>query len=375
MQIYLVGGAVRDGLLKCPVSERDWVVVGASPQEMLDTGYKLVGKDFPVFLHPDSKEEYALARTERKTGKGYTGFECFAGTEVTLEEDLKRRDLTINAMAQDDAGDIIDPYGGRRDLKAKLLRHVSPAFEEDPLRIIRVARFAARYRRLGFHIAAETMQLMQNMVARQELSELVAERLWQEISRALGEYEPQVFFSVLSECQGLEQLIPPFADDELLQRSLAVLKGATAMAAPVTVRCACLLLPLDASSASDFCRRLKVPKAVQDLVSLAIENCSNVHDLHHSSAKEILSLLEKVDSFRREQRFEDFLSVCSADAASDSSKTGRDPIDLLRKCHQAAKGISADDVDQGLEGKAVGAAIHRRREESIQQIIKSQDAS
>lgn len=374
MQIYLVGGAVRDGLLNYPVSERDWVVVGASPEELLDAGYKLVGRDFPVFLHPHSKEEYALARTERKTGKGYTGFECFAGPNVSLEEDLKRRDLTINAMAQDASGAIIDPYGGRQDIEAKLLRHVSPAFEEDPLRIIRVARFAARYWHLDFQIAAETMQLMQNMVARQELDELVAERVWQEIARALGEPHPQVFFTVLSQCQGLDQLIPPFTDRALLQRSLECLKNAVALSAPLVVRCASLLRHLDVKSAREFCGRLKVPKAIQDLVLLAISHCSSVHEVHYRSARKILSLLEEVDAFRRQQRFQDFLQVCVADAGSGVSETvsGLDQVDLLRKCHQAAMPIGAQDVDEKLQGKAVGAAIHECRIEIIKKTIGNQ---
>ncbi|HJN52632.1 MAG: multifunctional CCA tRNA nucleotidyl transferase/2'3'-cyclic phosphodiesterase/2'nucleotidase/phosphatase [Pseudomonadales bacterium] len=372
MQIYLVGGAVRDGLLNLPVSEKDWVVVGASPQELLDAGFKQVGRDFPVFLHPQSKEEYALARTERKTGKGYTGFECFAGADVSLEEDLKRRDLTINAMAQDDSGAIIDPYGGRQDIEAKLLRHVSPAFEEDPLRIVRVARFAARYRHLGFQIAAETMHLMRSMVARQELDELVPERVWQEISRALCESQPQVFFTVLSQCKGLEQLIPPFADGALLQRSLDVLRNAVDLQAPLAVRCASLLRHLDAKSAGQFCRRMKVPKAVQDLVLLAIENCGSVHDLPDASAGKILSLLEDLDAFRRARRFQDFLLVCAADGGSE---TAPDPVSLLRNYHQAAMQVSAEDVDETLQGKAVGAAIQRRRAAVIQQIIEGQAGS
>lgn len=373
METYLVGGAVRDGLLNRPVSERDWVVVGASPQELLDAGYKPVGRDFPVFLHPDTKEEYALARTERKTGKGYTGFECFADPDVTLEEDLKRRDLTINAMAQDNSGAIIDPYGGRTDIEAKLLRHVSPAFEEDPLRIIRVARFAARYRYLNFQIADETMQLMQNMVARQELDELVAERVWQEISRALGEPQPEVFFSVLSQCRGLEQLIPPFADRSLLQRSLHVLQNAVALTNSIPVRCAGLLLHLDKESVTTFCSRLKVPRAVQDLVSLAVKHCNRVHNLPHRSAQSILMLLEDVDAFRRVQRFDDFLLVCAADAGGDKHD-GRHyhQADLLRKFHQAAARINAEQVDETLQGKKVGEAIRSSRVEVIQRLINNQ---
>lgn len=379
METYLVGGAVRDALLNRPVSERDWVVVGASPQELLDAGYKPVGRDFPVFLHPDTREEYALARTERKTGKGYTGFECFADAGVTLQEDLKRRDLTINAMAQDNSGAIIDPHGGRQDIEARLLRHVSPAFEEDPLRILRVARFAARYRYLNFQIADETMQLMQNMVARQELQELVPERVWQEISRALGESRPDVFFTVLSQCRGLDQLIPPFGDRVLLQRSLQVLQSAASMTTSLPVRCAGLLRHLDEESVTEFCSRLKVPRAVQDLVSLAVKYCDSVHNLHHSNAQRILVLLEDVDAFRRAQRFEDFLLVCAADAGAQKHEDdgkGTDQHDrqsvLLGKFHQAAARINAEQVDETLRGKQVGEAIHRSRVEVIQQVIENQ---
>jgi len=192
---YLVGGAVRDQLLGLPVKERDWVVVGATPQEMLDQGYQQVGKDFPVFLHPESGEEYALARIERKSGKGYTGFDCDAAPTVTLEEDLKRRDLTINAIAQAEDGSLIDPYGGQQDLENRILRHVSEAFVEDPLRILRLARFAARFKNLGFKIAEETQKLMLKMVRAGEVSDLVAERVWKELDRALGEQDPEVFFA------------------------------------------------------------------------------------------------------------------------------------------------------------------------------------
>ena len=208
MKIYLVGGAVRDLLLHYPFKERDWVVVSADAQQMLDLGYQQVGKDFPVFLHPRTKEEYALARTERKTAAGYTGFEVHATPDVSLEEDLMRRDLTINAIAQDEQGNIIDPYHGQNDIKNKLLRHVSPAFSEDPVRILRVARFAARYAHLGFTVAPETMQLMTSMVNNGEVDALVAERIWQEMYKALNERNPEVFLTTLRECGALKKILP-----------------------------------------------------------------------------------------------------------------------------------------------------------------------
>ncbi|MGL4566399.1 MAG: multifunctional CCA addition/repair protein, partial [Halioglobus sp.] len=208
MEIYLVGGAVRDALLGYPSSERDWVVVGASPQDMLDNGYQQVGRDFPVFLHPQTKDEHALARTERKQGHGYTGFAVHCDPAVTLEQDLLRRDLTIHAMARSESGAIIDPYGGQRDLAAKILRHVSAAFVEDPLRVLRTARFAARYAHLGFTVAAETIELMAQIVHQDELAHLPAERVWTEIERALGERNPEVFIEVLRACGALQRLLP-----------------------------------------------------------------------------------------------------------------------------------------------------------------------
>ncbi|MEM7691754.1 MAG: multifunctional CCA tRNA nucleotidyl transferase/2'3'-cyclic phosphodiesterase/2'nucleotidase/phosphatase, partial [Pseudomonadota bacterium] len=208
LECYLVGGAVRDTLLKYPFKERDWVVVGSSPEELLELGYTQVGKDFPVFLHPTTKEEYALARTERKTAAGYTGFDVHYAPDVTLEEDLQRRDLTINAMALGDTGELIDPYGGQKDLNARVLRHVSAAFKEDPLRILRVARFAARYAKLGFQVADETIELMQELAATGELTTIPKERIWVETERALGESRPDIYITVLNECGALEQLMP-----------------------------------------------------------------------------------------------------------------------------------------------------------------------
>ncbi len=208
MKIYLVGGAVRDGLLGLPVKDKDWVVVGATPQQMLDNGYQQVGRDFPVFLHPDSHEEYALARTERKSGHGYTGFVCHADPDVTLEQDLQRRDLTINAIALDENGGYVDPWGGREDLERRILRHVSPAFNEDPLRVLRVARFAARYAHLNFRIADDTMSLMREMAARGELAHLTPERVWKETENALSARNPQVYFQVLRDCGALAILFP-----------------------------------------------------------------------------------------------------------------------------------------------------------------------
>jgi len=255
MQIYKVGGAVRDRLLGRQVTEVDWLVVGATPEEMQASGFRPVGADFPVFLHPQTGEEYALARTERKSGRGYGGFTFHASPDVTLEEDLQRRDLTINAIAEDDQGQLIDPYGGQRDLRARLLRHVSPAFAEDPLRVLRVARFAARYAELGFRIAGETLELMRRLARSGELSALTAERSWKEISRALMEPRPEVFIQVLQDCDALAELFPELAATFAKGNAagghlLGTLRQCAEHAQPLPVRWACLLLGCTTSADS-----------------------------------------------------------------------------------------------------------------------------
>jgi tRNA nucleotidyltransferase (CCA-adding enzyme) len=343
MQIYLVGGAVRDRLLGLPVKDRDWVVVGASVEAMLKQGYKPVGKDFPVFLHPRSHEEYALARTERKTGKGYHGFAFHADESVTLEQDLARRDLTINAIAEDEQGRMIDPYHGQQDLRAGILRHVSPAFAEDPVRILRLARFAARF---GFSVAPQTMQLMQDMVAAGEVDALVAERVWQEMAKALMEDNPSRFFLVLRECGALQRILPEI--DALFgvpQRAdyhpeidtgdhvMRVIDMAASMQQPLAVRFAALthdlgkaLTPADVlprhighehrgeKPLLALCERLRVPAECRDLARITVLNHTKIHGTAQMKPATILRLLKDCDALRRPDRFRQMLCAVLADA-------------------------------------------------------------
>lgn len=346
MKIYQVGGAVRDKLLGLPVKDRDWVVVGATPEAMLALGYRQVGRDFPVFLHPQSKEEYALARTERKSGKGYTGFVVHAAADVTLEEDLQRRDLTINAIALAADGSHVDPYGGRADLEARLLRHVSPAFAEDPLRVLRVARFAARFHHLGFRVADETLQLMRDMVAAGELQHLVPERIWQEWQTALQTNAPQVFFTVLRECGALACLLPelerlfgvPQAPEQHPERdtglhALMALEQAALLTPDPVVRFAALVHDLGkgltpaaqwpaheghqqagAELITALCLRLRVPNEYRDLGRLASLCHSRCHAALQHDAAALLQTLELADALRRPERFQQMLLACEADA-------------------------------------------------------------
>ena len=311
MRCYVVGGAVRDELLGLPVRDRDWVVVGATPEQMLQAGFRPVGKDFPVFLHPDTQEEYALARTERKTAPGYKGFAFHAAPDVTLEEDLLRRDLTVNAMARDETGTLIDPYGGQRDLAARTLRHVSPAFAEDPLRILRVARFAARFE--GFTVAPETLALMRDIVAAGEVEHLVPERVWQEISRGLGENAPLRLFAVLRDCGALHRLLPEI--DRLQDADLVAFEHAlqqtAARQAPLEQRWAVALHRLDAEQARALSERIKAPNEARDLaVMLAREHTALLNAAEH--AESAFELLSRCDALRRPERFAALL-----DAARD----------------------------------------------------------
>ena len=321
MQVYLVGGAVRDALLNRKVIERDYVVVGATPEEMLSQGFTQVGRDFPVFLHPKTQEEYALARTERKSGKGYTGFVCDASSSVTLEEDLLRRDLTVNAIAQDNLGNLIDPYGGKKDLENRLLRHVSDAFSEDPLRVFRVARFATRYAYLGFTIATETMALMQSMAQSGELSTLSAERVWQETKRSLLEKTPHVFFTVLNQAHGLNDWFTEL--ERNVDTALANLKAAVALekaasknlvksadseTARLITRFAALLTHLSEEEAKQLCSRLKVQNQVSEIVSLACKFKGFLLNAQNSPA-DLLALFNGCDAWRREERFTLLLSA------------------------------------------------------------------
>ncbi|MFZ2629631.1 MAG: multifunctional CCA addition/repair protein [Rugosibacter sp.] len=343
MKIYAVGGAVRDALLGLPVKDKDWVVVGATPDAMLAQGFTPVGKDFPVFLHPQTHEEYALARSERKTAPGYAGFVFHTTPEVTLEEDLRRRDLTINAIAQAENGELIDPYGGRADLAARVLRHVSPAFAEDPVRILRVARFAARF--ADFSVAPETMELMRQMVASGEADALVAERVWQELARGLMEATPSRLFAVLRECGALRKLLPEL--DALWgvpQRAdyhpeidtgvhvMLVIDMAAQLAAPLPARFAALVhdlgkgvTPADilprhhghehksVELLNAICIRLRVPSDCRDVARLAARYHGDMHRAAELRPETVLRVLERCDALRRPERFDLVLLACEAD--------------------------------------------------------------
>ncbi len=362
MDIYLVGGAVRDRLLGLPHHEHDYVVVGATPDDLLARGYRPVGKDFPVFLHPDTGEQYALARTERKTGPGYYGFATQFSPDVTLEQDLVRRDLTINAMAQAHDGSLVDPYGGRRDLEARVLCHVSPAFSEDPLRVLRVARFAARFANLGFTVAAETLELMHGIAASGELAALVPERVWAETERALGEARPVVYFEVLRACGALGAVLPevdvlfgvpqppqwhPEIDAGI--HTLQVLDVAAELSTDTTVRFAALTHDVGkgrtpraewprhigheavgATLIAGLADRLRVPNEHRELAVLVARYHARAHRIAEQRPATVLELLELTDAFRRTERFERFLLACEADAR------GRGPELRARGYPQAA---------------------------------------
>lgn len=340
MKVYLVGGAVRDELLGLPVKERDYVVVGATPEEMVKLGFRPVGKDFPVFLHPETHEEYALARTERKSGRGYKGFKVYAAPEVTLEDDLKRRDLTINAMAKAEDGTLIDPFGGKKDLEKQVLRHVSEAFAEDPVRILRVARFAARF---GFKVADETLQLMKNMVASGEADYLVPERVWQEFSRGLAEEHPELMFEVLERCGFRRKVFPELkAWPERFSGS-------------ISVRFALLAWPLKESEVDALCKRLRAPSDVRDLALTASRNRKK---LQGSTAQALLEVLKGTDAFRRPERFAELLEA--ARMAAPGIDTGR-----LQRALQAAAAVDAGAIAKSARGSEIGRRLDQARLEAI----------
>ncbi|MGZ5095299.1 MAG: multifunctional CCA tRNA nucleotidyl transferase/2'3'-cyclic phosphodiesterase/2'nucleotidase/phosphatase [Burkholderiales bacterium] len=313
MKIYAVGGAVRDELLGLPVKDRDYVVVGATPDEMLELGYRPVGKDFPVFLHPETNEEYALARTERKSGRGYHGFQFDAAPDVTLEQDLARRDLTINAMARDEEGRLIDPFNGANDLTQGVLRHVSPAFAEDPVRILRVARFASRF---GFDIARETADLMREMVTSGEADFLVAERVWQEFARGLMEERPSRLFQVLQESGALQRIAPEiaaiFQDTDAAQNVMDALDDAAGAGEPLEGRFAVLARSMDPYAVEAMANRLKFPGAVRDLGVLAARHANSIVDADTLTPEAILELLNATDAWRRPERFSELLRAALA---------------------------------------------------------------
>lgn len=402
MEIFLVGGAVRDKLLGRSVTERDWVVVGATPKKMIDLGYQPVGKDFPVFLHPQTKEEYALARTERKTAPGYTGFQFYAAEDVTLEQDLIRRDLTINAMAENAAGELIDPFDGRTDLHHRILRHVSPAFAEDPVRILRIARFAARYHHLGFSVADETLELMRTMVDSGEVDHLVAERVWKEMSRALLETTPSVFFSTLRDCGALARILPevdalfgvpqrpeyhPEVDTGV--HTLLALGQACRLSQSVDVRFAVLLHDLGKGTTpvdewprhhdheqrslplvKAVCERLAAPKTARDLALAVAEFHTHCHKALELKPSTVVKTFEKLDAFRRPQRFAEFLLCCEADARGRTGLEKREYpqseylAGALRACMQVSV---AELMETGLSGAALGQALHRQRISAVKQ--------
>ena len=401
MKIYLVGGAVRDKLLGLPVKDRDWVVVGATPAEMLSQGYTQVGRDFPVFLHPDTREEYALARTERKTGQGYKGFTVHADKSVTLEEDLKRRDLTINAIAEDASGNLVDPYHGRRDLDDRILRHVSPAFSEDPLRVLRVARFAARFHEHGFTIAEETLALMRDMSASGELWDLVSERIWTEIDKALQATSPQVFFQVLRDCGALGDILPevenlfgvpqpkkyhPEIDTGV--HTMMVLAQAARLTPDPAVRFAALMhdvgkgeVPrerwpnlqgheaLGADLINTACKRIRAPNDFRDLARLASLYHTHCHrsDSQHPAA--ILETLELTDAFRKPERFARFLLACEADARGRLGLEDRPypQAQILQRALALCGKVDAGEfIEAGYRDADIGKQMHQRRLEILQ---------
>ena len=406
MQIYMVGGAVRDQLLGRPVNDHDWVVVGATPEQMTALGYLPVGRDFPVFLHPQTREEYALARTERKSGRGYRGFVVQASPDVTLEQDLARRDLTINAIAISadpaSAGAIIDPYGGVQDLQRRVLRHVSEAFHEDPVRILRVARFAARF--TDFSVAPETLQLMRQMVAHGEADHLVPERVWQELARGLMEDKPSRMFEVLRECGALRVLLPevdrlwgvpqppqhhPEVDTGV--HLLLVLDMAARLQAPLTVRFACLTHDLGKGSTppeilprhigheqrsvqllKGLCARWRVPNDCRELAEVVAREHGNIHRSGDLGAAALVRLLERCDAIRKPQRFEEILLACECDVRgrlgcedAPYPQAARLRAALAAVLSVATNEIAAHAKSKGLSGEKIGELIHAARVDAV----------
>ena len=408
MQIFLVGGAVRDKLLGRPIKDRDWVVVGSNPEEMLSRGFTSVGKDFPVFLHPDTKEEYALARTERKTGKGYTGFEFHAAEDVTLEQDLARRDLTINAIAESSDGHIIDPFDGQADINKKLLRHVSPAFCEDPVRVLRVARFAARYYHLGFSVAEETTTMMKHIVDSGEVNHLVAERVWAELNSALQEKSPAEFFNVLRSCGALKVIFPeihnlfgvpqpakhhPEIDTGV--HTLMSLEQACQLSDDPLIRFATLThdlgkavtpknkLPSHHGHESEskklvdhLCDRLKAPNDYRALAIMTAEYHTHCHRAFELKPTTILKMLEKLDAFRRPERFNKFLLCCEADARGRTGFENREYPQrefLMTQLAVANKIDIKSLLEQGKEKQQLGDAIRKARIDALRKAASNHE--
>lgn len=401
LDCYLVGGAVRDELLGLPVTDRDWVVVGATPDKMLELGFVPIGKDFPVFLHPDTKEEYALARTERKSGRGYKGFTIYASEDVTLEQDLQRRDLTINAIAQDQDGKLIDPYNGQADIESRTLRHVSDAFSEDPVRVLRTARFAARFQPLGFNVAKTTLKLMHKMVNNGEVDTLVAERVWQELQRALLSDKPSIFFTTLRECGALKRIFPeldalfgipqtvhyhPEIDTGI--HVMMVIDRARELSDDIDVHYAALTHDLGKALTpkyrlpshpgheaagvplvSQMSRRYRVPTETMRLAEIMSDQHLNMHRLAELRPQTILKLLKKLDAFRKPHRVQKFALACQA----DSQGRGGDFPDIpypqtqqIQEYFMAANAVDAGKIAKAqTDPKKIPAAINHARIEAI----------
>ena len=357
-KFYLVGGSVRDRLLHLPVVDRDWVVVGATPDELLALGYQQVGKDFPVFLHPITKEEYALARTERKSGKGYTGFICDFSKDITLEQDLIRRDLTINAIAMDEDGNLVDPYHGIDDIKLKLLRHVSPAFREDPLRVLRVARFAARYYHLGFRIASETQKLMEEMVLAGEINTLTPERVWKETEKALASADPQVYFQVLKQCGALAILFPSL----ILSNTVAdALKKSTLLTDDLTVRFAVLFGELT-TEAEKLCSQIKAPNQYTKLAIMVQQYRLKVENVTQLTAEQIIDLFNRIDVWRNPHHLNQLIIASQSYAKTESFPQAK----YLERAYKLAHGVNVQNIiAEGYKGKLIQDELQKRRIEAL----------
>jgi tRNA nucleotidyltransferase (CCA-adding enzyme) len=404
MKIYTVGGAVRDELLGLPVADRDYVVIGATPEAMVALGYKPVGRDFPVFLHPQTHEEYALARTERKTARGYHGFAFHAAPDVTLEQDLARRDLTINAIARDEHGALIDPYHGTADIQARVLRHVSPAFAEDPVRILRLARFAARFARLGFTIADETLQLMRGMVANGEADALVAERVWQELSRGLMEAKPSRLFETLRACGALARVLPEVdalsgvpqtaahhPEIDTFVHVMMVIDYAASRNYPLDVRFAALMHDLGKGTTPPdewprhiaheersvglvtvLCERLRVPAECRDLALIMAKQHGNIHRAAELRPATIVQLLQSADAFRKPERFARLLQACESDARGRLGFGDR-PYPQAARMAAALKAATAVDAGaiakQQTEPERIKDKIYQARVAAVRKVL------
>ena len=406
MKVYLVGGAVRDQFLGYPYEERDWVVVGSKPHELLNLNYKQVGKDFPVFLHPETGEEYALARKERKKGHGYYGFECEFDPNVTLEEDLARRDITINAMAQDENGVLYDPFGGLEDLNNKIIRHVTDAFSEDPVRVLRVARFVARYHHLGFSLAPETARLMRKMVFDGELKHLIAERVWMEWSKSLSERHPEQFIMVLRQTGALKEIVPEI--DELFGipnpskyhpeidtglHSMLALKACAKLTNDVVIRFAALTHDLGKAKTPpnhwpthhqhehlgeavimNMCKRLKIPNVFQKLALKVCRHHLVVHQAANLKPSTMVKLMENVNAFKNPDDFNKLLLACSADhLGRNYSSNLYEPMNIWKKALAECSTVEVQPIiDAGFEGRQIKDELHQRRVNQLKLYFKEQ---